>query len=397
MRKSYRRYKQKLKRKYLVLSKRLLKLFFKRSKPKISHRNKVRLVPSGSEAFNTLLQLIEASEQTIELEYYIIRDDQYGRAVADALIRKASSGVSVKIIYDFIGSLSSRSLFIKLQDVNNIEIYPFNPIKLFSNPLKWEVRDHRKLAIFDGRYAIVSGWNIGDEYFNDSKDYMRDAGVLIEGPAVAILRKIFYDIFEKSARKKADYREIKPEPAGTDDVWIIESGPDKRSLKTVYYAYCLSMMAAKKSIWIENAYFIPPRRIRTILRNAVKRGVDVKVVLPDKIDVRIVKYASYNYFKPLLLSGVKIYERKDLILHSKIGLIDEVWSTIGSTNLHKRGLEKNYELNIVVASEEFGREVKRFMEEDVTNSRLVEYEEWLKRPFINKVKEKLASLISYFL
>lgn len=396
MQKKYQRYKQKIKRKYLILSKRVLRLFSKKSKPKISHRNKVSLIPSGSLAFEALKDLIKESKKYIELEYYIIKDDDFGRELSDILIKKADENVEIKIIYDDIGSWGSKPLFNKLNMHPNIEVIPFNPIKFFSNPFRWDVRDHRKLAIFDGKKAIVSGWNIGEEYFDDSKDYMRDAGILISGPAVSILRKSFYEIYEKSGGKNYRFKEIKVEPTGNDNVWIIESGLHKK-FKAIYNAYCLAMMASKKTIWIENAYFVPPKKIRKILSNAVSRGVDVKIILPDKIDVPIVKYASHKYFESLLKIGVKIFERKNLILHSKIALIDNIWVTIGSTNLHKRSLEKNYELNIVVTSEDFGNEIKKFMEEDIRDSITIDYNNWKRRPIINKIKENIAGIFAYFL
>lgn len=396
MRKKYQRYKQKIRRKYLILSKRLLKIFSKRSKPKISHRNKVSLVPSGSYAFETLKNLIKESKTNIELEYYIFKSDKYGLELSDLLLEKANEGVKIKIIYDYIGSFSSKSLFNKLNKHKNIEALPFNPITFFSNPFKWDVRDHRKLAIFDGKKAIVSGWNIGEEYFDDTKDYMRDAGILISGPAVSTLRKSFFDIYRKMGGKEKNFNEIKVEPVGNDKVWILESGSHQK-LKAIYNAYCLSMMASKKNIWLENAYFVPPLKIRKILISAVKRGVEVRIIVPDKIDVPIVKYASHKYFKTLLKNGIKIYERKNLILHSKIALIDDVWFTIGSTNLHKRSLEKNYELNIVVTSESFGNEIKKFMEEDIKNSKILKYNEWENRPLINKFKEKIAGIFAFFL
>ncbi len=394
MQKKYRRYKQKLKRKYLVLSKRLLKLFSKRSKPKISHRNDVSLIPSGPEAFNLFLHLIELSEKFIELEYYIFRNDTYGQKIAEKIIEKSKKGVKIKIVYDFIGSLGSREFLESLKNFENIEVYCFNPISIKTNPLRWDIRDHRKLAIFDGNKAIVSGWNIGKEYF-DSEKLMRDGGILIEGPAVSILRKGFYDIVSKIIGKSVNFHEVKVEPKGNSNVWIIESSVQNK-LKTIYNAYCLAMMAAKKNIWIENAYFIPPRKIRKIIYNAVNRGVDVKIILPDEIDVPIVKYASYRHFKNLLLRGVKIFERKEMILHSKIALIDDIWVTIGSTNLHRRSLEKNYELNIVVTGEKFGQEAKNFIENDLKNSNEITYEDWESRPLNVKIKEKIASLFSGF-
>lgn len=396
MQRRIRKYRRKLRKKFLVLSKRILNLFYKTSKPIISHGNKAQLIKSGPEAFELFLKFINESKEYIFLEYYIFRNDRHGQRISEALIKKVKEGVKVFLIYDYIGCIDTDSIFFENLKKNGIFVVAFNPIKFISNPLNWEKRNHRKLAIFDGLKAFVSGWNIGSEYFETHQEAMRDAGVLLEGPCIKRLENIFKSTFEKQSGIKISINRKSYEPAGNDEVWIIESGP-KHKFRTIYNAYRLAIISARRHILIENAYFVPTLRLRRALINAVKKGVDVRIVLPDKIDVPLVKYASYNHYKTLLLGGIKIYERSAMILHSKIASIDNVWTTIGSANLHKRSLEKNYELNIVVISEKFGNIIQDFIFEDINKSKEIVYSEWKNRPFKEKVKEKIAYLFSFFL
>ncbi len=352
---------------------------------------------SGKDAFETFLNLIYKSKEYILLEYYIFRDDRYGKMVADALSQKAKEGVRIYLIYDYIGCMDVSNDFFKNMEKNGVRVVAFNPIKLFSNPIKWDRRDHRKLAVFDGTAAIVSGWNIAEEYFISGEDAMSDLGLLVEGPVVKILERIFTKVYEKQTKERLKLkRNTESIKFGEDEVWVLESGPDLRT-KPIYNAYRLAIMAAKKSVWIANAYFVPPRKLRIALAKAVNRMVDVKIILPDKIDVPMVKYASYNYFKSLLKNGVQIYERTKMILHSKIAVVDDVWVTVGSTNLHRRSFEKNYELNLVVTSERLGRQVKSVLEDELLYSRKVELQYWQNRPLTQKIKERIAALFSFLL
>jgi len=396
MRKRFRKYRKKLKKKFLILSKRFLNLFYKSAKPLITRGNKAVLIQSGQDAFKAFLDAINNSKEYIFLDFYIFRDDKHGKIIAEQLKEKAKQNVKVVLIYDYIGCIDTRKSFFDDLMKNGIIVVPFNPIKLFSNPFNWEKRNHRKLAIFDRKKAFVTGWNIGSEYFENNEEAMRDAGVILEGPCVKHLEKIFLDTLEKQGKIKLNLPKISYLPIGNDEVWIIQSGP-KYKFRTIYNAYRIAILGARKKIWIENAYFVPTLKLRKMLINAAKKGIDVRIILPDKIDVPIVKYASYNHYKPLLLGGVRIYERRAMILHSKIANIDDVWVTIGSANLHRRSLEKNYELNIVIISDKFGKIMNDFIQEDIEKSKEILYSEWVKRPFSEKVKEKLANLFSIFL
>jgi cardiolipin synthase len=312
MQRRIRKYRRKLRKKFLVLSTRILNLFYKTSKPIISHGNRAQLIQSGPEAFELFLKFINESKNYIFLEYYIFRDDKHGYIIADALIKKAKEGVKIFLMYDFIGCIDTKNSFFEYLKNNGIIVISFNPIKFISNPFNWEKRNHRKLAIFDGVKAFVSGWNIGSEYFETHEEAMRDAGVLLEGPCIKGLENIFKSTFEKQSGIKINIGRTFYEPVGNDEVWIIESGP-RQKFRTIYNAYRLAIMSARKRIWIENAYFVPTIRLKRALINAVKKGVDVRIVLPDKIDVPIVKYASYNHYKSLLLGGIKIYKRSKKI------------------------------------------------------------------------------------
>lgn len=397
MKRRFRKYKRRLRKKLLILSARLTRLFSKASRPAVAHGNKTAVIKSGPQAFETLLNLILNSKHYILLEYYIFKDDEYGRTIADALIEKAKQGVKIYLIYDFIGCRDVKKDFFSKLEINDINVLAFNPIKLLSNPLKWDRRDHRKLAIFDGSKAIVSGWNVAKEYFVIDENAMADFGLLVEGPVVRSLQKLFINVYEtqKKEKIKLPTSHIHYEK-GDDEVWVLESGPNLK-IAPIYNAYRLAVMAAKKNVWLANAYFVPPRRLRKTLINASKKMVDIRILLPDKIDVPFVKYASYNFYEIFLNAGIKIFEKSRMILHSKIAIVDDVWITIGSTNLHPRSLRKNYELNLVVISERLGQQLKSILKDDFASSKEIDLRSWQNRPFTEKIKEKLASVFSFLL
>lgn len=397
MKRRFRKYRRRLRKKLLILSARLTRLFSKASRPLVSYGNKTTFIKSGSQAFDTLLGLIHNSKYYILLEYYIFKDDKYGKTIADALIEKSKQGVKIYLIYDYIGCRDVKKDFFSALETGGINVLPFNPIKLFSNPLKWDRRDHRKLAIFDGSKAIVSGWNVAKEYFVADENAMADVGLLVEGPVVRALQRVFLNVYETQTKKKIKLptSHIHYEK-GNDEVWVLESGPNLK-IAPIYNAYRLAIMAAKKSVWLANAYFVPPGRLRKTLINASKKMVDIRILLPDKIDVPFVKYASYNFYETFLKAGIKIFEKTKMILHSKIAVIDDVWITIGSTNLHPRSLRKNYELNLVVISERLGQQLKTILKDDFNYSKEIDLNSWQNRPIKQKIKEKLASLFSFLL
>ena len=281
----------------------------------------------------------------INFETYIFDDDEIGRSFADLLLQKQAEGVQVNLIYDSVGCLNTPSAFFqRLADggVQTLEFNPINPLKIRT---KWLLthRDHRKILVVDGRVAFTGGINISEVYSSRMSSghphgkgpkFWRDTHVQIEGPAAAEFQRLFLD---KWAREKG------PEPLkknylptlkreGSDLVEVVGSTPGQQN-RITYIMYVSAFLFAQNFIHLTNPYFVPDKQTVKAHTDAAHRGVNVKIILPGASDEATVFYAGRSHYTHLLKSGVKLYERRDAMLHAKTAVIDGVWSTIGSTNM----------------------------------------------------------------
>jgi cardiolipin synthase len=300
-----------------------------------SKGNRVVLFEYGGDFFPALLQAFRNSMQNILLEFYMIKNDVIGNAFAEELLSAIGRGVKVSLIYDYIGCIDTPSSYFKRLESGGVRCLPFN--KPTFKRLRWlDKRDHKKIAIIDGKTAYLGGLNVGDEYagFGESPKRWRDFGMRLDGPAVGELCLLFWHTWQKE--RPADVAEqieaeVAVADAGDAEVMIVSGAPyHNRSI--IRSAFRMAIAGASESIRIVTPYFIPgPRVVRSLLR-AAARGVKVQIVLPAISDVPFVRLASRAYLAPLLKAGVEIFEREGTILHSKVMLIDDSWVTIGSAN-----------------------------------------------------------------
>ena len=276
---------------------------------------------------------------------------------------------------------------------------------------EWELnqRDHRKLLIVDGRMAFLGGINISSVYSGGSSSQgmrprpagrpaWRDTDLQLQGPVVAELQKMFLATWVAQKGDPLTAENYFPEPvsAGRHVVRVIGSSPDEPY--SLIYATLLSAIgSAETSVLLTNAYFAPDPQLLAALEAAAARGVDVTLILPSQTDSWLVFHAGRGYYEQLLRAGVKIHERRDVILHSKTALIDGVWATVGSTNLDWRSFLHNHELNAVVLGVEFGHQVQAMFDKDLAASEAITLERWQSRPVSLRLKELLASLWEYWL
>ena len=364
--------------------------------------NKVKLFRQGGEFLPALFQAFHEAERCIILEFYIIRDDCTGCAFTEALFIAAERGVEVLLLYDYVGCFDTPGSFFKRLERKGIKCLPFNPPP-FKKGIAWfDKRDHRKMAVIDGRTAFIGGLNIGDEYagYGESPERWRDMGIRIDGPAAAGLEKLFLDSWqEEGGAAVAGVPWVEPPPAAGGKgakVMIVSGGPHhNRSL--IRSAFRMAIAGASEAIKILNPYFLPgPRVLRSLLR-AAGRGVRVQLVLPAKSDVPIVSLLSRASYALLLKGGIEIFERKGTVLHAKVMLIDDCWAVIGSANLDQRSFHRNYEVNVIVDSREFGRQVAGMFAQDMAMSRQVVLEEHERRGFFVRLMERFCAPISWFL
>jgi cardiolipin synthase len=392
----------KRKRKYRFLhGSRFFKIFQRNAHALFSQGNRVELYDQGGSFLPALLKGCRDAREYIHLEFYIIRDDPIGSSFAEALLSAVERGVKVFLIYDYIGCFDTPGYYFKRLERGDVKCLAFNPPP-FRRGIGWfDKRDHRKMAVIDGKTAFVGGVNIGSEYagFGESLEHWRDLGVRIDGPAADELRKLFRDNWEEE-RGEVPFDWTKESPpiaaVGDAEVLIVNGGPHhNRSL--IRSAFRMAIAGASESVKIVNPYFVPGVRVVRSLLRAAARGVRVQLILPAKNDVPLVRLVSRSYYTRLLKGGIEIFEREGTVLHAKVMLIDDSWAVIGSANLDQRSFHRNYEVNVIVDSLEFGRKVADMFGEDLARSRRIIIEEHERRGFLLRVMERLCAPISWFL
>lgn len=371
--------------------------------------NKVELLVDGPSTYKSMFAAIKNAKDHINLETYIIEDDEIGQRFAELLVSKQRSGVQVNFIYDSVGAISTPKEFFKPLQESGVNVLEFNPVNPLLARKGWDVnrRDHRKLLVVDGQVAFVGGINISSVYssgsFGKSKStkdnpLWRDTHLRMAGPVVSEFQKLFMATWSEQKGEPLAPRNYFPEPGrkGNEVVRAIGSSPEE-PYSQIYATLLSAINSAETQVSLTNAYFVPDPQLLATLKEAVQRGVDVRLLLPEKIDSALVYHASRSYYDELLSAGVKIYERQDALLHAKTALIDGVWSTVGSTNLDWRSFLNNQEINAVLLGQDFGAQMQALFEKDLASSKLVTLEAWRNRSIVARIKERAARLWAHWL
>ncbi len=373
--------------------------------------NHVVLLQDGPATYEAMFAAIASAKDHINVETYILEDDEVGQRFVRVLIEKQLQGVQVNLIRDSVGTLSTPAAFFKKLADTGIRVLEFNPVNPLLARKAWAInqRDHRKLMIVDGKIAFLGGINISSVYSGGSfgsgkraspggNKAWRDTDLQLQGPVVAELQKLFMATWvsqKGDPLPEKDYYPVLDTP-GKQVVRAIGSSPEE-PFSLIYATLMSAIASAETSVHLTNAYFAPDPQLLAALEAAAARGVDVKLILPSQTDSWMVFHAGRGYYEQLLRAGVKIYERRGVILHSKTALIDGVWATVGSTNLDWRSFLHNSELNAVVLGTEFGKQVQAMFDKDLSLSDAVTLTEWEKRPLDLRLKELLARTFEYWL
>jgi cardiolipin synthase len=394
--------------------------------------NAASVLRDGPASYQAMFDAIALARDHLNVEFYIIEDDDMGRRFSEALLRKSAEGVAVNLMYDSVGSSQAPAEFFARLREGGVNVLEYNPV----NPLKargaWRVnnRDHRKLVIVDGRVAFTGGINISDVYSSGSSPGggrsasrgfgsgvslgsgvssgsasrarrsvgWRDTNVRIEGPAVEQLQRLFLETWAAQGGPPLAEREWFPamKPQGPHPVRIVDSGPGDE-VPAIYVALLSAMAASEKSIHVTMAYFVPDSQTIDALKSAAARGVDVTLVLPSYTDFWAVFHAGRSHYADLLQAGVKIYERQEALLHAKTIVIDGVWSTVGSSNLDWRSFLHNAELNAVILGRDFGQQMEAMFQDDLRGSIRIDLDTWQRRPLDVRMKEWMGRAWEYWL
>jgi cardiolipin synthase len=370
--------------------------------------NKVTLLIDGPPTYAAMFTAMESARDHINVETFIIEDDETGRKFSDLWVKKRAEGVQVNLIYDAKGSFYTPAAFFQRLRDAGVQVVAFNPV----NPLKarksWSMAhpDHRKILVVDGKIVFTGGVNISAVYAsppsgpsglsgvkpgNKTPIIWRDTDVRIEGPAVAEFQKLFLETWKQQKGQELSGRNYFPDlkKVGTSLVRAVGSSPGTTNRLT-FIMYVSAITFAEKSLHLTNAYFVPDNETVKALVDAARRGVDVKLLLPGSTDTTLTLAAGRYYFTELLNSGVKIYERRNVMLHAKTMVVDNVWSTVGSTNMDFWSFSSNDEVNAVILSKEFAAEMETMFAEDLLASHEIVLGEWKKRPFLHRINEWFA-------
>jgi len=371
--------------------------------------NKATLLTDGQATYAAMFKTLQNAKDHINLESYIIEDDETGRKFADLLLQKQAEGVQVNLIYDSMGSMNTPAAFFQRLRDGGIQVVGFNPINPLEDREEWGLthRDHRKILIVDGKIAIIGGVNISKvyssrpfkrEHHETAPIHWRDTDIQIEGPAVAELQKLFLDTWLKQKGPKLSERNYFPDlkEKGSALVRVVGSTPGETN-RIPFIVYVSAITFAEHSIHMTNSYFIPDDQVLKALKDAAVRGVDVKIILPGITDSQLSLHAQRYYYSELLNAGVKLYERKTSLLHAKTAVIDKVWSTVGSTNLDYLSLLNNDEVNAVILSKEFAAEMEKMFASDIENSSQIHWDEWKNRPLLPRIREWFVNLFIHWL
>jgi cardiolipin synthase A/B len=373
--------------------------------------NRASLLVDGDETFDAMLDSIARAKDHVNFETYIIEDDDVGRRFADLLLKKRAEGVAVNLIYDSFGCRGTpRSFFDRLKNggINVVEYNPATWILSFRNGDTLLRRTHRKVLVVDGVKAFIGGINIGNAYMRGRRhrkgqssvptEYWRDTHVVIEGPAASEFQRFFMDTWTDQHGpflSEGDYFP-KQKECGDQIVQAVSSRPGYMNRMT-YIMYISAIAHARHSIHLTHSYFAPDTQLLQALKHAASRGVDVRIILPKYTDHFAVREAARWRYSDLLKSGVRIFERRETVLHAKTAVIDGVWSTVGSTNLELWSFVTIDEVNAVILGRQFADEMESLFEDDLDESEEILWKNWRQRPLLDRTKQLFFSLFDYWM
>ena len=345
----------------------------------VSSGNRVALLHDGPATFDAMCDAIAAARETVVVEAYILRSDETGQRIADALMAAARRGVAVRLLTDWVGMRGVKSSYLTALREAGVVHRVFNPPGLRAW-LGLVPRDHRKLLVADSKVGITGGVGIGDEWIGKGtgrRRQWRDTAVRIEGRAAQDMQQAFDTMWERSfkrerrgshrlTRRAARGAHLDPATSAPALVGIVEGEPLRLR---VARALQMQAISAERSIWIATAYFAPSWSEVEALTGAARDGVDVRILVPARNDHRWVTLLTRRYYRRLLTNGVRIFEWKKSMMHAKTSVVDGRWVRVGSTDFNPLGVAINYELDAVIEDPTVGAEAEAMFLEDLEHSR----------------------------
>ena len=363
--------------------------------------NAAFLLHNGADAFPAMLEAIAAARERISMEMYIFNDGVIGDRFANALAAAAARGVNVRLLYDFIGSRdASPDFFARLRE-RGVHVIAYHVYRLW-RPRFWVLfrRNHRKTLVVDGQRAFTGGINVSDEWLARSEggDDWRDLMVELRGPAVSLIERSFAAVWNRRARKRLrlTLAGLQPAPAaGTTQVAVI-ANTERRDRFAIRRTALHAIREARRRIYLANPYFVPDPGILRALRRAAARGVDVRVLVPERSDFRFLDYAARATFVRLLRDGVRIFQHQ-AVVHSKVLVVDDVFFSIGSYNFDHRSLAYTLELVVNIIDPATATAAAVITSNDMADASEIDRAAFARRPFFARLVERIAYRLRHWL
>ena len=335
--------------------------------------NQCDLLKDGEATFEALFDAMENARSYILLEFYIVRSDRIGQRIKSILKRKLAQGVEVWFLYDDIGSVWLPRKYLRELAAAGAKVASFGDGNLRRMRLQVNFRNHRKLLVCDGEVGFVGGINLGDEYLGTAMDEepWRDSHCRITGPAVTGLQLAWLEDWNWASEDFPTLNWSPSMPSGGDhDVLIFPTGPaDTYETCTLFFLNCINN--ARERIWIASPYFVPDFQVMNALQLAALRGVDVRIIIPEKSDSRLIRLAAYSYLVQASQAGIAIYQFQPGFMHQKMVLVDNRYAALGTANLDNRSMRLNFEITAVITASDFVDGVERMLDEDLNSCRLM--------------------------
>ncbi len=358
--------------------------------------NGTTLLIDGQQTFSAMLAAIESAKDYILFQFYIINDDEIGQTFLQALVRQANRGVRVYVMYDEIGSHKMSRAYLKTLQRNGIQVTKFHSTKGKGNRFQFNFRNHRKIMVVDGRTAFVGGLNIGDEYLGKDPKLgaWRDTHMQVQGAAVQCLQISFLKDWYWAMDDTPEITwSVTPDRQQNETIFILPSAPAQpRQTCTLFFNSVFNL--AQSRLWIASPYFVPDEPTLATLKMAALRGVDVRVILPNRPDHLIVYLCSYSYYAELKAAGIKLYRYKTGFMHQKVMLVDDAIAAVGTVNLDNRSFHLNFEVMAFITAGKFIQQVEAMLKTDLGNSRLVDFADYHKKPLGFKLAVRIARLMA---
>ncbi|MBB3330509.1 cardiolipin synthase [Halomonas campaniensis] len=357
--------------------------------------NRAELLVDGEATFESLFDGIERAGEYILIQFFIVRNDALGVELKQRLQRAAERGVRVYFLYDEVGSHKLNEGYLRELASSGMEVSAFRSSRGFRHRFQLNFRNHRKVLVVDGREGWVGGFNVGVEYLGQGRHgAWRDTHLKLTGPSALGLQEAFWEDWHWATGEVINLAWT-PQASCHEchQVVIVPSGPADRQ-DTAGLLVQHAIHSARERFWVTSPYFVPDQGVQDALRLAAMRGVDVRIMIPERPDHLLVFLSAFSFLPDMLRAGVKVYRYQPGFLHQKVMLIDDAAASVGTVNLDNRSFRLNFEITAFLPDRRFAAEVRLMLEKDFANCRRISLDELTSRPLWRKLVSRAAYLLS---